>query len=118
MGRVKEGWRYFAERANELPKVREMMNGWDRVVQISLDGEEPFYLTFSRGAVTFSDGTHGKPDLTLKGAEDVIYKLMTGELDRIKAFMLGQFKFDGALKDAAKFADIGDAVRKSMKFPL
>jgi putative sterol carrier protein len=117
LGRVKEGWRYFAERANELPKVREMMNEWDRVVQFSLDGEDPFYLTFSGGAVAFSDGTHGKPDLTLKGAEDIFYKLMTGEFDRIKAFMLGQFKFDGTLKDAAKFADIGDAVRKSVKFP-
>jgi putative sterol carrier protein len=94
-----------------------MMNGWDRVVQFRLDGEEPFYLTFSSGAVTFSDGTHGNPDLTLKGAEDVFYKLMTGELDRIKAFMLAQFKFDGLLKDAAKFADIGDVVRKSVKFP-
>jgi len=117
LGRVKEGWRYFAERANELPKVKEMMNGWDRVLQFRLDEEDPFYLTFSGGAVTISDGTHGNPDLTLKGAEDVFYRLMTGELDRIKAFMLGQFKFDGPLKDAVKFADIGDAVRKSVKFP-
>jgi putative sterol carrier protein len=64
-----------------------------------------------------SDGTHEKPDVTLRGAEDVFYKLMTGELDRIRAFMLGQFKFDGSLKDAARFADIGDAVRGSVKFP-
>ena len=94
-----------------------MMDGWDKVVQFSLDGEDPFYLAFSGGVVAFSDGTYGKPDLTLKGAEDVFYRLMTGELDRIKAFMLGQFKFDGQLKDAAKFADIGDAVRKSVKYP-
>ncbi len=117
LGRVKEGWRYFAERANQLPKAREIMNGWDRVVQFNLDGEAPFYLTFSRGAVLFSDGTHEKPDLTMKGAEDVFYRLMTGELDRMKAFMLGQFKFEGSLKDAARFAGIGDAVRKSVKFP-
>lgn len=117
LGRVRDGWRYFAERANELPKVKEMMNGWDRVLQFRLDGEDSFYLTFSAGTVAFSDGTHGKPDLTLKGPEDVFYRLMTGELDRIKAFMVGQFKFDGPLKDAVKFADIGDAVRRSVKFP-
>lgn len=117
LGRVKEGWKYFAERANELPKAREMISGWDRVVQFSLDGEEPFYLTFSNGAVAFSDGTHGKPDLILKGTEDVFYRLMIGELDRIRAFMFGQFKFSGSLEDAAKFADIGDAVRRSVKFP-
>jgi len=43
--------------------------------------------------------------------------MMTGELDRIRAFMLKQFKYDGSLKDAAKCADIGDAVRRSVKFP-
>jgi len=93
------------------------MNGWDRVVQFSLTGEDPFYLTFSKGTVTISDGTDEKPDLTLKGTEDVFYKLMTGEVDRMRALMLGQFKFDGSLKDAARFADIGDAVRRSVKFP-
>jgi len=117
LGRVKEGWRYFAEQATELPNVREMMHEWDRVVQFSLSGEDPFYLTFSKGTVTISDGTHEKPDLTLKGAEDVFYKLMTGELDLMRAFMLEQFKFDGALRDAARFAEIGDAVRGSVKFP-
>lgn len=117
MGRVKDGWRYFTERANELPKIREMMAGWDRAVQFNLSGEDPFYLTFSSGAVAFSDGAHEKPDLTLKGTEGVFYKLMTGELDPIKAFMLGQYKFDGSLKDAAKFADIGEAVRASVQFP-
>jgi len=117
LGRVKEGWRYFAEHANELANAREMMSDWDRVVQFSLRGEDSFYLTFSKGTVTISDGTREKPDLTLEGAEDVFYKLMTGELGLMRAFMLGQFKFDGSLKDAARFADIGDAVRKSVKFP-
>ena len=117
MGRVKEGWRYFAEQANELPNAREMMHEWDRVVQFSLSGEDPFYLTFSKGTVTISDGTHEKPDLTLEGAEDVFYKLMTGELDLMRAFMLGQFRFDGSLRDAARFAQIGDTVRRSVKFP-
>ena len=94
-----------------------MVSGWDRVVQFNLSGETPFYLTFSEGTIVLSDGLHDKPDLALNGTEDVFYRLMTGELDRIKAFMLGQFKFEGQLKDAAKFADIGEAVRKSVRFP-
>lgn len=117
LGRVKDGWHHFAERANELADVRQMINGWDRVVQFNITGESPFYLTFSSGKIIFSDGLHEKPDLTLKGAEDVFYRLMTGELDGMKAFMLGQFKFEGQLKDAAKFAQIGEAVRKSEKSP-
>lgn len=117
LGRVKDGWQHFAEHANELADVKQMVSGWDRVVQFNLSGETPFYLTFSEGTITLSDGLHDKPDLTLNGTEDVFYRLMTGELDRIKAFMLGQFKFEGQLKDAAKFADIGEAVRKSVRFP-
>jgi len=117
LGRVKDGWQHFAERANELADVEQMINGWDRVVQFNITGESPFHLTFASGKIVFSDGLHEKPDLTLKGTEDVFYRLMTGELDRIKAFMLGEFKFEGQLKDAARFADIGEAVRKSVKLP-
>jgi len=117
MGRVKDGWRYFAEHANEVPKARELMNRWDKTVQFSLDGEDPFYLTFYNGTVSLSEGTHAKPDVTMKGKEDVFYRLMTGELDRMRAFILGRFKFEGSLKDAARFGDIGDAVRKAVRFP-
>lgn len=113
---MKDGWRYFAERANKLPRVKERIRGWNRIVQFMPAGEEPFHLAFSNGAVTFHEGTHGKPDLTLKGNEDVFYGLMTGELDGIRAFMLGLFKFEGRTKDAAKFADIGEEVRRSVKF--
>ena len=117
MGMVKDGWRYFAEHANGIRKAREMMNGWNRIVQFSLDGEDPFYLEFSGGAVMLHDGTHGKPDLTLKGTNEVFYKLMTGKLDRMRAILLGQISFHGSVKDAARFADIGDEVRRSVKFP-
>jgi len=94
-----------------------MISGWDRIVQFNIIGETPFYLTFASGKIVLSDGLHEKPDLTLKGAEDVFYRLMTGELDGMKAFMLGQFKFEGQLKDAAKFAQIGETVRKPEKSP-
>lgn len=117
MGTVKEGWRYFVEHASELANVKDMMNGWDRVVQFTLDGEDPFYLTFLNKTVTFSDGAHPKPDLTVKATQDVLYQMMTGKLDPMKAFMLGKIKFDGSMKDAVKFSDIGAAVRKSLKFP-
>ena len=117
MGKVKDGWRYFAEHANHIPKAREMMNGWNRIVQFSLDGEDPFYLDFSGAAVMLHDGTHGKPDLTLKGTNEIFYKLMTGKLDRMKAILLRQISFHGSVKDAVRFADIGDEVRRSVKFP-
>ena len=105
------------EQAKELPNVKQMTSGWDRVVQFRLEGEDPFYLTIANQNVTFSDGEHPKPDLILKAKQDVIYRMMTGELDPMKAFMLEQIKFEGSLKDAAKFTDLGNAVRKSVKFP-
>jgi len=117
LGRVKGGWQHFAERANGQADVIQMISGWDRIVQFNITGEAPFYLTFASGQILLSDGVHEKPDLTLKGAEDVFYRLMTGEIDGMKAFMLGQFKFEGQLKDAARFAQIGETFRKSEKSP-
>ncbi len=75
-----------------------MMTGWDRVIQFSLDGEDPFHLIFSNGGVTFSDGAHEKPDLVLKEEEDVFYRLMTGELDGMRAFMLSSSSLTDQLR--------------------
>jgi putative sterol carrier protein len=115
VGEVKEGLRYFAEKANDVSEAKNLMNGWNRVLQFSLDGEDQFHLKFSDGSVSFCEGIHAQPDMTVTGAADVFYKVMNGELDRMKAFMTGQIKFNGSLKDAAMFGEIGDVVRRSIR---
>jgi hypothetical protein len=73
MGRVKDGYREMAKRANEVAEAKGLMAGWNKVVQFIVEGEGDFYIKFENGVATFHEGKHEKPDVTLKGPEEVFY---------------------------------------------
>ena len=113
MGRVKEGYKQLADRANGNAEAKGVMAGWNKVVQFSVEGEGDFYLKFENGAASFTEGKHPKPDVTLKGSEDVFYKMLTRELDQTRAYFAKQYTIEGSMSDAMKFGRIGTAVAKA-----
>ena len=114
MGRVKDGYRdSYATKANASAEAKSQMAGWNKVVQFAVEGEGDFYLKFENGVCTFHEGKHEKPDVTLKGPEDVFYKMLTRELDQTKAYFAKQYTIEGSMSDAMKFGRIGTAVAKA-----
>jgi putative sterol carrier protein len=113
MGRVKDGYKDLAEKANKNAEAKGLMSGWNKVVQFSVQGEGDFYMQFENGAATFHEGKHAKPDVTLKGSEDVFYKMLTRELDQTRAYFAKQYTIEGSMSDAMKFGRIGTAVAKA-----
>ena len=113
MGRVKDGYKELANRANTVAEAKSAMTGWNKVVQFAVAGEGDFYLKFENGAATFNEGKHEKPDVTLKGPEDVFYKMLTRELDQTRAYFAKQYTIEGSMTDAMKFGRIGTAVAKA-----
>jgi putative sterol carrier protein len=113
MGRVKDGYRDRANRANAVAEAKSAMAGWNKVVQFSVEGEGDFYLKFENGAASFHEGKHEKPDVTLKGPEDVFYKMLTRELDQTRAYFAKQYTIEGSMSEAMKFGRIGTAVAKA-----
>jgi putative sterol carrier protein len=113
MGRVKDGYKDLAKKANEVAEAKGLMAGWNKVVQFSVTGEGDFYLQFENGAATFHEGKHLKPDVTLKGPEDVFYKMLTRELDQTRAYFAKQYTIEGSMSDAMKFGRVGTAVAKA-----
>jgi putative sterol carrier protein len=113
MGRVKEGYKDLAKKANEAAEAKGLMTGWNKVVQFMVQGEGDFYIKFENGAATFYEGKHEKPDVTLKGSEDVFYKMLTRELDQTRAYFAKQYTIEGSMSDAMKFGRIGTAVAKA-----
>lgn len=113
MGRVKDGYKELANRANGVAEAKSVMAGWNKVVQFSVQGEGDFYLKFDDGAATFHEGKHEKPDVTLKGPEDVFYKMLTRELDQTRAYFAKQYTIEGSMSDAMKFGRLGTAVSKA-----
>ena len=112
MGRVKDGYKDLAQKANTVAEAKSAMAGWNKVVQFSVQGEGDFFLKFENGTASFNEGKHEKPDVTLKGPEDVFYKMLTRELDQTRAYFDKQYAIEGSMSDAMKFGRIGAAVAK------
>ncbi|MEM3666810.1 MAG: SCP2 sterol-binding domain-containing protein [Candidatus Bathyarchaeia archaeon] len=114
MGRLKDGYQEFTKRANEVAEAKSLMSGWNKVIQFIAEGEGDFYIKFENGVATFHEGRHEKPDVTLKGPEEVFYKMLTRELDPTRAYFAKQYTIEGSMADAMKFARIGAAVAKTV----
>lgn len=113
MGRVMDGYKELAKRANEVAEAKSAMTGWNKVVQFEVEGEGNFYFAFENGVASFNEGKHEKPDVTLKGPEEVFYKMLTRQLDQTRAYFAKQYTIEGSMADAMKFGRIGTAVAKA-----
>jgi len=115
MGRVKDGYKQFAKYINEVPEAKQLITGWDRVIQFVVDGEGDFYIQTQGGTASFNEGKSPSPNVTLKGSEEVFYKMLTRELDQTKAYFAKQYAIEGSMGDAMKFGRVGSAVAKVQK---
>jgi len=115
MGRVKDGYKEFARLINEVPEAKQLITGWDRVIQFIVEGEGDFYIQTQGGNASFSEGKSASANVTLKGSEEVFYKMLTRELDQTKAYFAKQYTIEGSMGDAMKFGRVGTAVAKVQK---
>jgi len=113
MGRVVDGYKNFVELANKSAEAKGIMTGWDKVVQFIVDGDDDFYIKTEGGTASFNMGVHESPSVTLKGSEEVFYKMLTGELDQTRAYFAKQYTIEGSMSDAMKFGRLGPAARKA-----
>jgi len=114
MSRVKDILAQFVEKANAVPKIKDMMSDWICTIQFDVEGDAPLYLCFENGAVSLHDGVHQSPKVVLKAKEDVLYKILSGELNPTKAYFTRQLQISGSLSDAMRFGQIGEAVREGL----
>jgi len=115
MGRVVDGYKQFVELANKNEEAKGLMTGWDRIIQFIVQGGEDFYITIAGGKASLTVGVHKSPSVTLKGPEEVMYKMLTRELDATRAYFAKQYTIEGSMSDAMKFGRLGTAVAKTQK---
>ena len=113
MGRVVDGYKQFVELVNKSAEAKGIIAGWDKVVQFIVDGDDDFYIKTAGGTASFNLGVHESPNVTLKGSEEVFYKMFTGELDQTRAYFAKQYTIEGSMSDAMKFGRLGPVARKA-----
>lgn len=95
----------FSRAVEEVPEIRS----WDKVYQFSVQGLGDFYVEIKGGALNVVEGRHPKPIATLTTTSDVLEKMMSGQLDAMKAFLGGQLKVTGDVLDTINLKKLIDA---------
>ena len=96
----------FSKAVEKLPEVK----GWNKVYQFIVeDTGEKFYVEIKDGSVSIVEGEHPSPIATLTLTSDTLKKILSGELDAMKAFMLRQIRITGNVLDTMNLKKLIDA---------
>jgi len=100
--------RFLAWLVNRTPAVGKQLNDWNRIVQFSLSGEEPFYVTFSDGRMKFSRGEAQGPHLEFVSTSRDFFDVIIGKMKFDQGFSQGTYVIRGSITDAVKLMRISE----------
>jgi len=89
----------------KMPEIRT----WNKVYQFNIEGQS-FYIEIKEGNLRIVEGTHPNPIATLSMSRDTLAKILRGELDAMRAFMMRQMTITGNVFDTVnlkKIIDVG-----------
>ena len=95
----------FNKAVERLPEVKT----WNKVYQIVVEDAGEFYIEISNGELKLSDGRHPSPIATLSTTSDTLEKILKGEIDAMKAFMMRQIRITGNVLDTMNLKKLIDA---------
>ena len=99
----------LTELFNKAKEVMPEVRGWDKVYQFSVEGLGDFYVEIKDGAINVVEGRHPNPIATLSASQDVFEKIVSGQLDAMKAFLSRQLKITGNVLDTVNLKRLIDA---------
>ncbi|MEM1611020.1 MAG: SCP2 sterol-binding domain-containing protein [Sulfolobales archaeon] len=87
--------RRTAEITNNDPKLRGQLKG-PMYFQFEIEGEPPFYMEITpEGVIRIVEGRHSSPTAVLSAKDEVMVKIIKGELDPVRAYLRGELKIRG-----------------------
>ena len=81
-------------------------SGMENVFQFSIEDGGDFFLTINDGSFEIAEGESEDPSVTLIMTTETLGGLMSGEVDGMQAFMMGQLKAEGDIMLATKLAEL------------
>jgi putative sterol carrier protein len=96
--------RIYEKASEKVPEIKS----WNKVYQFIIEGDGEFYVEISGGKIKISSGRHQNPIATLSAKPEVMKKIISGELDSMKAFMTRQLKITGNVLDTVNLKKLID----------
>ncbi len=95
----------FSKASESMPEVKS----WSKVYQFVLEDDGKFYIEILGGELKIVEGEHPSPIATLTTTTDVLERILSGELDAMRAFMMRQLKITGNVLDTMNLKKLIDA---------
>jgi len=96
----------FAKAIEKEPSIKS----WNKVYQFAVKDGPKFYVEIKDGAINVVEGEHPRPIATLTTDSETLKKILSGELDAMKAFMTRKIAITGNVFDTMnlkKLIDLG-----------
>jgi putative sterol carrier protein len=96
----------FSKAVEKAPEIKS----WNKVYQFVVKEGGEFYIEIKDGKITVAEGKHPSPIATLTTDEETLKKILSGELDAMKAFMMRKIAITGNVLDTMnlkKLIDLG-----------
>ncbi|GAA3913743.1 SCP2 sterol-binding domain-containing protein [Litoribacillus peritrichatus] len=81
-------------------------SGMENVFQFSIEDGDDFFLTINDGSFEIAEGENDDPSVTLIMTTETLSGLMSGDVDGMQAFMMGQLKAEGDIMLATKLSEL------------
>jgi hypothetical protein len=105
--------KFLAWLVNRTPAVKSQLANWNRIVQFSLSGEKPFFVTVSENGMKYGLGEADKPDLVFVSKSEDFFDVMIGRTKFDQGFSKGIYSIHGSITDAVKLMRIAELTLES-----
>jgi putative sterol carrier protein len=105
--------RFLAWLVNRTPTATDQLANWNKTVQFSLSGEDPFYVTFADNRMKYTRGVTAKPDLEFVSNSKDFLDVMTGKTKFDQGFSTGTYTIHGSITNAVRLMRVAEIAFES-----
>ncbi len=106
MSETKDLIKKMVELGNQDEEIKNLLKGWNGIIQYVLNGEE-FYVKYNEdGTAEFAEGKAENPNFTIIATPEYWLDVLKGKEDAVMGFMQGKYKIEGNFMEAQKLASV------------
>lgn len=106
----------FCEMGNEIEDLQDEVEGWNRCLEIDMDGLGVHWIIIEDGQFSTGAGALDDANITLTMSAPDAAQIFAGDKDAQAAFMSGALKVTGDLLDAAKIKTLIEIIAEEIEY--
>jgi putative sterol carrier protein len=105
--------RFLVWLVNRTPAARDQLTNWNKTIQFTLTGEDPFYVTFMDKRMAYNYGRATTADLEFVSTSKDFFDVMSGKTRFDQGFSNGTYTIHGSITEAVRVMRIAELAFES-----